>query len=294
MAIPKYDEMYNEFLEILKDGKEKQIKEIKEKLAVIFKLSEEENKAKLNSGKLLFNNRVGWTSTYLKKAGLINSDSRGVFYITKEGKKFIKENIKIDNNVLKEIPMFNNFINSTFESINQENVEEHTPQEQIELSIEQLNNELKDDLLREILNQSPTFFEDLTIKLMIAMKYGKPQNAIRTPLSNDGGIDGIVFGDALELNPIYIQAKRYDKQNHVSRPELQKFAGAMLDKNATKGVFITTSSFTKSAQEFAKKQNIALIDGDRLTDLMIEYKIGCYTETSYEIKKIDLDFFENE
>ena len=125
------------------------------------------------------------------------------------------------------------------------------------------------------------------------MGYGKVENAVVTPRTGDYGIDGFVLEDELGINTIYIQAKRYDNDNSVSRPDLQKLAGAMLGKNAKKGVFITTSYFAKTAIEYANNQNIILIDGKKLVKLMIKYNVGCYTESKYEIKKLDLDFFEN-
>ena len=125
------------------------------------------------------------------------------------------------------------------------------------------------------------------------MGYGKVENAVVTPKTGDYGIDGFVLEDELGINTIFIQAKRYDKNNSVSRPEIQKFAGAMLGKNAKKGVFITTSYFAKPAIEYANNQNIILIDGQKLVQLMIKYNVGCYIENNYSIKKLDLDFFEN-
>ena len=299
MAVPKYDEMYNDFLMILSDEKEHDIKEIREEVAKIKKLTETDLKETLNSGKCKYFNRIGWTATYLKKAGLINSSRRGAFIITSEGKKIVNDKKEINNEFLLNYDSFKKFKDRDGENIilktkkiSKEEIE-LTPQENIEKAIQEINNELEDNLLDEILKQSSDFFEELSVKLLLAMGYGKVENAVVTPKTGDYGIDGFVLEDELGINTIFIQAKRYDKNNSVSRPEIQKFAGAMLGKNAKKGVFITTSYFAKPAIEYANNQNIILIDGQKLVQLMIKYNVGCYIENNYSIKKLDLDFFEN-
>ena len=299
MAVPKYDEMYNDFLMILSDEKEHDIKEIREKVAKIKKLTETDLKETLNSGKCKYFNRIGWTATYLKKAGLINSNRRGAFNITSEGKKIVNGKKEISNEFLLNYDSFKKFKDRDNENIilktkkiSRDEIE-LTPQENIEKAIQEINNELEDNLLDEILKQSSDFFEELSVKLLLAMGYGKIENAVVTPKTGDYGIDGFVLEDELGINTIFIQAKRYDKNNSVSRPEIQKFAGAMLGKNAKKGVFITTSYFAKPAIEYANNQNIILIDGQKLVQLMIKYNVGCYIENNYSIKKLDLDFFEN-
>ena len=299
MAVPKYDEMYNDFLMILSDEKEHDIKEIREEVAKIKKLTETDLKETLNSGKCKYFNRIGWTATYLKKAELINSSRRGAFIITSEGKKIVNDKKEINNEFLLNYDSFKKFKDRDGENIilktkkiSKEEIE-LTPQENIEKAIQEINNELEDNLLDEILKQSSDFFEELSVKLLLAMGYGKVENAVVTPKTGDYGIDGFVLEDELGINTIFIQAKRYDKNNSVSRPEIQKFAGAMLGKNAKKGVFITTSYFAKPAIEYANNQNIILIDGQKLVQLMIKYNVGCYIENNYSIKKLDLDFFEN-
>ncbi len=296
MAVPKYDEMYNDFLKILKDGKQHDIKEIRTKVAKIKKLTEEELKETLNSGKCKYFNRIGWTATYLKKAGLIDSSKRGVFNITEEGSNIIKNEKEVDNKLLLTYESFKEFKDRTVEKKTKNCFDEEielTPQEKIEQALQEINSELEDNLHDEILKQSSDFFEELSVKLLLAMGYGKTENAIVTPKTGDFGIDGFILEDELGINTIFIQAKRYDKNNSVSRPEIQKFAGAMLGKNAKKGVFITASYFTKTAIDYANNQNIVLIDGQKLVQLMIKYNVGCYTENNYSIKKLDLDFFEN-
>lgn len=296
MAVPKYDEMYNDFLKILKDGKQHDIKEIREKVAKIKKLTDNDLKETLNSGKCKYYNRIGWTATYLKKAGLIDSSKRGMFNITAEGNKIVKTEKKVNNQFLLNYESFKKFKDRSVEKKTKNSFDEEielTPQEKIEQAIQEINNELEDNLLEEILKQSSDFFEELSVRLLVAMGYGKIENATVTPKTGDYGIDGFVLEDELGINTIFIQAKRYDKDNSVSRPEIQKFAGAMLGKNAKKGVFITTSHFAKTAIDYANNQNIILIDGQKLVQLMIKYNVGCYIENSYSVKKLDLDFFEN-
>lgn len=296
MAVPKYDEMYNDFLKVLQDGKQHGIKEIREKVAQMKQITENDLKETLNSGKCKYFNRIGWTATYLKKAGLIDSSRRGTFNITSEGSKLIKDGKKIDNQLLLNYESFEKFKERTVQKKIENSLQEETeltPQEKIEDAIQEINNELGDNLLDEILKQTSDFFEELSVKLLLAMGYGKTENSAVTPKTGDYGIDGFVLEDELGINTIFIQAKRYDKDNSVSRPEIQKFVGAMLGKNAKKGVFITTSYFAKTAVEYANNQNIILIDGHKLVQLMIKYNVGCYTENNYSIKKLDLDFFEN-
>lgn len=238
-------------------------------------------------------------SNVLKKAGLINSNRRGIFFITEEGNRVIKNKKNVNNKTLLKYETFKQFkdrnsgIVEVKEKMDLKDEDELTPQENIEKSIQEINNELEDILLDEILKQSSDFFEELSVKLLISMGYGKIENAVVTPKTGDYGIDGFVLEDELGINTIFIQAKRYDKNNSVSRPEIQKFAGAMLGKNAKKGVFVTTSYFAKTAIEYANNQNIILIDGQKLVKLMIKYNVGCYIENVYKIKRLDMDFFEN-
>lgn len=295
MPIPKYDEMYNDVLNVLKDKKEHTIQEIRTYIIKQYNINDLELKETLNAGKNVLANRVGWTATYLKKAGVISSSKRGIFSITNDGLKLLKRNIKITNVELSEFDSFVKFrgeISIKTESIDVKE-EKYTPQEEIDNAITTLNSELESELLKEILNQTSDFLENLAVKLITAMGYGKIENAIVTPKTCDEGIDGIVLEDELGINAIYIQTKRFDQDSAISRPDLQKFVGAMAGKNVRKGVFITTSYFGNPAIKYAENQNIVLIDGKKLVKLMIKYNVGCYTETEYKIKKLDLDFFES-
>ena len=301
MAVPKYDEMYNDFLEILKDEKIHEIREIRDTVAKKLKLTDEELGKVLNSGKNLFYNRIGWTGTYLKKAGLIYSPKRGSFVITKEGKKAYESNKKITNEYLLQYDEFTDFISpkniAALENNEQELDEvqiDLTPQERIEKSIQEINNELEENLLEEIKKEPFTFLEKLAVQLMVKMGYGNKENATITKATRDGGVDGIIFEDELGISKILIQAKLYARGEKVSRPDMQKFKGAMDDNQVEKGVFFTTSDFTEGAIKSASQKNVIIINGKKLVELMIKYNVGCYTDNTYEIKKIDLDFFENE
>lgn len=298
MAIPKYNEMYNAFLECLKDKNIHTLKEIKQILIDVFKLSEEDLNQMLPSGRQrVFDNRLGWCRAYLKKANLITSPKKAQVRITERGMTLLLSNVEITNDVLMQYPEFvqfktgNNVVIDTNLDTQQET---STPQEILEHAYEELNDELSNDLLSEILAMDPYKFESLVVDLLIKMGYGKLQYDSKvTKKSGDEGIDGIVTADKLGFDSIYIQAKRY-KDNSIGRPEIQKFVGALAGQGAQKGIFITTSNFTKEAIEFANKNlsyKIVLINGKRLADLMIEYELGVSTQYVYKIKRIDSDYF---
>ena len=271
MAVPKYDEMYNDFLEILKDEKIHEIREIRDTVAKKLKLTDEELGKVVNSGKNLFYNRIGWTGTYLKKAGLIYSPKRGSFVITKEGKKAYESNKKITNEYLLQYDEFTDFISpkniAALENNEQELDEvqiDLTPQERIEKSIQEINNELEENLLEEIKKEPFTFLEKLAVQLMVKMGYGNKENATITKATRDGGVDGIIFEDELGISKILIQAKLYARGEKVSRPDMQKFKGAMDDNQVEKGVFFTTSDFTEGAIKSASQKNVIIINGKNL------------------------------
>ena len=317
MSIPKYDEMYREFLNVLSDGQSHKISEIRDALAIVFGVSDNERKELLPSGKQpLFNNRVNWTASYLKQAGLIENSSRGVYHITVSGKDVLNANTtKIDNSFLLSFDSFKEFLSRSApvpstSDINiataQDNnslpqqmvVSSESPQDILDDAYNKINARLIDDVLSEVMKQSPAFFEHLVVKLLTQMGYGGSLEGAGTVtrISGDEGIDGIIREDKLGFNLIYIQAKRWDRNNTVGRPELQKFVGALAGQGATKGLFITTAQFTKEAKEYANKQHttkIVLVDGVALAKLMIEYNVGVSVETTYSIKRIDSDFFDD-
>lgn len=297
MAVPKYYEMYHSFLQSLSDGEEHPYSDVKKKVIEDFKLTDIELAELLPSGKqLVFSNRIGWCRTYLKKAGLIESPTKAHFMITKSGREVLKSGKKITNEVLREFPSFVKFIDGDTKKVKDTAEEKDslnndgTPQETLERVYGELNNVLKDELLTRIHEKSPDFFEKMVVELMEKMGYGRGQI---TQKSRDEGIDGMVYQDKLGFDVIYIQAKRYDLEKTVGRPELQKFGGAIPEKNA-KGLFVTTGRFSPDAQKYANDRHIILIDGQHLAELMIEHDFGVSTEYTYRIKRIDMDVFEEE
>ena len=270
MVIPDYQSVMLPLLKYAGDGKEHRIRDAVEKLAEEFRLSEEERKELLPSGQqAVFKNRVGWASTYLKKAGLLNSGKKGYFSITQKGLAVLRENpVSIDVNFLTRYEEFNEFRRgkqAEITDLDKGETEQLDPRENLELSYQQLHNELVLEILSAVKKCSPTFFESTVIDILTKMGYGGSRTDAGRAVgkSHDGGIDGIIKEDRLGLDVIYIQAKRWE--GTVARPEIQKFAGALIGKKAKKGVFITTSSFSKEAIEYADLTgNIVLVDGERL------------------------------
>lgn len=289
-------------LRFVSDRKEHSLHEAIKALAEQFSLSENDLQEFLPSGQLIFHNRVGWAKTYLSKAGLLASTRRSFFQISDRGLDILTKNpSRIDNGILRQFPEFNEFQNRKNEKITKisiENSEEisSTPEESLGTAHQTIRNSLASEILDKIKSCSPSFFERLVVELLVAMGYGGTlQDAGKAVgKSGDGGIDGIIKEDRLGLDVIYLQAKRWE--GNVSRPEIQKFAGALLGNQARKGVFITTSDFTKEAKDYIKtiSSNIILIGGEELAELMIDYNVGVSVATVYEIKKIDSDYFLEE
>ena len=302
--IPTYEEIMLPFLNLLSDGKEHSLNESHDKLADHFQLSEEETRELLPSGQQpIFRNRIGWARTYLKKAGLLTSPRRAHFVITDRGRALLKENPKeITSNFLKRYDEFVEFqsikSDKTAKGENQKELSEplsnQTPEEALEYTYQNLKSELSKEVLDTVKNCSPGFFEKLVVDLLIKMGYGGSRKDAGEALgkTGDGGIDGTIKEDKLGLDIIYIQAKRWG--NTIPVKEIRDFAGALMSKKAKKGIFITTSSFPLGAHEFVKaiEHKIILIDGQHLAELMFENNVGLTTVDAYEVKKIDLDYFE--
>lgn len=299
MAIPDYQTIMLSLLRIAEDDQEHKLQDAIEEISDQFRLSEEERKALLPSGnQRVISNRVGWARTYLKKSKLLESTRRGYFKITKRGLEVLsKKPDIIDNQFLEQFPEFIEFKSTRHkpEDIQiKESPDEKNPEELFELAYEDLNQELAQELIETIKSANPMFFEKLVIDLLIKMGYGGSRRDAGEAIgrSGDEGIDGIIKEDRLGLDVIYMQAKRWE--NVVGRPEIQKFAGALQGQRAKKGVFITTSKFTNEAEQFVRNidSKIILIDGEKLTKLMIEHGIGVSTISAYEVKKVDGDYFE--
>jgi len=294
MAIPDYQAIMLPLLKHLGDGQERSNADSLEALAAQFGLTEEERKELLSSGQRTFANRLAWAKTYLKQAGLIEAPRRGCHKITERGIKVLKQNPQtVNNDFLMQFSEFAAFMKRTTVTKENDLDDDKTPQEHVEYGYQEIRRELADEVLKRIKECHPNFFERLVVDLVVAMGYGGSRRdagkAIGT--AGDGGIDGIIKEDKLGLEAIYIQAKRWD--GNVSRPEVQKFAGALAGQQAKKGIFITTSGFTKEAEEYVQKidSRIVLINGTQLAELMIDHDIGVTRVASYDVKRIDSDYF---
>lgn len=303
MSVPDYQTLMLPVLRLAGDQKEYSLKEAVEILSGQFQLTDDEKTELLPSGQgLLFSNRVGWARTYLKKAGLLSSPKRGNMLITPRGLNLLRKKLtRLDNNVLKQYPEFREFYNKkdggeiTSDNAVQD-AEAETPEESIETAYQTIRRSLAQELIDTVKNLSPTFFERLVVQLLVKMGYGGSEKDAGKAIgkTNDEGIDGTIKEDKLGLDIIYIQAKRWQANNTVGRPELHKFVGALAGQGAKKGIFITTSSFTKDALSYMPRNEtkIVLIDGEQLAQLMIDYNLGVSPQKVYEIKRLDSDYFE--
>jgi restriction system protein len=305
--MPTFEEIMPVILDLAMEAETIAIRKCMEPIADRFQLTEEERKQTLTSGtqKVLYN-RSYWASFDLLKAGLLEKKKPGIYAITERGREvYAVDKDKLGRQYLTRFPEYadyvspkksNSAVSSTVEFKNETTM--LTPQERIEKAHRELNEVLKNDLMERILGCSPEFFEKLIIDLMIGMGYGGSlkEAAEHVGKSNDGGIDGVINEDLLGLDRIYLQAKRYVEGNTVGRQALQGFAGSLLGKGANKGVFVTTSSFTKGAVEYVENlpQRIILIDGNELTSLMIQYGVGVRMEQRYELMKADEDYYIEE
>jgi len=300
MSIPDYQTIMLPLLKLVENGREYSLRDITENLADNFKLTKEERKELLPSGQqAVFTNRVHWAKTYLKQAGLLENTRRGYFRITERGKQVLKEAPdKIDVKYLEKFPEFIDFKTRkrNKQIIKDKENDLDTPEESLEAAYQKLRNELAQEILLQIKSSPPSFFEKLVIDLLVKMGYGGSRREAGRAIgkSGDEGIDGIIKEDRLGLDIIYIQAKRWD--GPVGRPEVQKFAGALQGQRARKGIFITTSTFTKDAIDYVSRidSKIILIDGEQLAELMIDFNVGVTVSNVYEIKKIDIDYFSEE
>ena len=272
-------------------------------------LSKEDRAQLLPSGRQrVFYNRIQWAKTYLTKAGLIIAPARGRFAATDEGLALLaKAPTRIDNNTLLQYAAFREFQDRSTPSPTEEGIaptlqvqvaRTATPEESIEAAFAAVQAALRAELLERILQNSPSFFETVIVDLLVGMGYGGSHKNAAAQLgrTGDGGVDGVINEDILGLDRIYVQAKRYAPGNSVGRPEVQAFTGSLVGLGASKGVFVTTSSFSPQASEFAARvpQRLILIDGQRLTDLMIEHDVGVRTGRQLAFKRVDEDFFSEE
>ena len=302
MPIPDYQTLMLPVLKLFSEGK-KSIPECIPEIKIQFGISDEEAEELIPSGKMtLLSNRAHWARTYLGKAGLLESVKRGEHKITKLGLNCLAENpTEINNKMLTKFSDFSEWVSGTDKSGTQSDVsssslvDDLTPEDQMEAASKVLDAALRDDLIAALLEVSPIRFERLILDLLKSMGFGRGKygHSILTPVSGDGGIDGIINEDALGLDAVYIQAKRYAPHNKVSRPDIQRFVGSLTGESATKGVFVTTSDFSKEAKQYIDRvqQRVVLIDGKQLADLMIEHDVGVRVQTTYSLKSIDDEYF---
>ena len=306
MAIPDYQSVMLPLLRFAAEKKgETSTGEAVEVLSKEFGLTDEDLRELLPSGiQSTFVNRVGWASTYMKKAGLLEATRRGYFRITSRGQELLRKQPKAINvKLLKQYPEFLEFQQlkgtRSGEKISASggtpDISTATPSEALENAYENLRNELADELLARLKKSSPSFFERAVVELLVKMGYGGSRSDAGKAIgkSGDGGIDGIIKEDKLGLDVVYVQAKRWDN-NPVGRPDVMQFAGALQAQKANKGIFITTSRFTEDARSYVLQigSKIVLIDGEQLTNLMIENDVGVSVVSMYPVKKIDADYFE--
>lgn len=301
MSIPPYHKLFLPFLKFIGDGLEHPIKEVHAHLCDEFELTDEERSRRLPSGEqLVISNRVGWARTFLKKAGLLEYVRRGVTQITPRGLECLaKKPASISVKDLEAYPDYRSNWNSGKKEGDDPAPPSDsllTPEERISQAHDELTTALATQVLDQIAQMSPAFFERLVVDLLLKMGYGGSLRDAGEAIgkSGDGGIDGVIKEDKLGLDAIYLQAKKW--QGNVSRPEIQKFMGALAGKRAKRGVFITTSSFTSEARAYVDgiDAKIVLIDGERLADLMIEHDVGVTPQSTYTLKRLDADYFSEE
>lgn len=303
MSVPDYQTLMLPLLRFTADRQEHSIREAIDRLAEEFSLSDDERKELLPSGQQeVLDNRVGWAGTYMKKAGLLQKTRRGYFQITDRGLQVLASNPgRIDVRFLRQFDEFKDFQALRHARTTEEEAEtpenDTTPEESLESAYKRLRDSLAADLLQQVKAVSPSLFERLVVELLLKMGYGgSRQDAGRAiGRSGDEGIDGIIKEDRLGLDVIYVQAKRWE--GPVGRPEVHKFAGALLGQRARKGIMLTTSRFTADAVDYVvgiDSQKIVLIDGEQLAQLMIDFNLGVSSIANYEVKRIDTDYFGEE
>lgn len=300
MAVPDFQSFFKPLLDVASDGVEHSLNEARETIAKKLGLSESDLTELLPSGtQRTFDNRVAWAKSYFIQAKILEATKRAHFKITNRGKELIKQgHQKIDIKILNQFPEFLDFhspkISSSVETENV--VRSETPEELLQESYYSIRNDLAGALLDQVKSNTPKFFENLVVDLLIAMGYGgTKENAGKSiGQSGDEGIDGIINEDRLGLDIIYLQAKRWE--GTVGRPEIQKFVGALHGKRAKKGVFITTGKFSADARDYVQNidPKVVLIDGKELANYMIDFNLGTTTITNYEIKRMDSDYFSEE
>jgi restriction system protein len=310
MTIPDFQSIMLPLLKVVADGQDHSGKELLDTLSERFHLSESELGEQIPSGKQgVFYNRLGWACTYLRHAGLLEAPRRAHYRITDRGRKVLESNpTRVDMRYLEQFPEYVAFRDRKGTKgarrkpgtdgeplFKAERPTRQTPEEVLEDAFQEIRDSLAEELLALVKNASPSFFESLVVELLVKMGYGGSwQEASRAVgKTHDEGIDGIIDEDRLGLDSIYVQAKKWNENAVVGRPDIQRFVGALAGKRARKGVFITTSSFSTEAVSYVSNidSRVVLIDGKRLAEFMIDYDVGVATATSYRLKRVDSDYF---
>lgn len=295
MAIPKFYETFLPILKVLSNGEVVKSSDLPKLIldAKYLDLTPEELSVKIASGGILYFNRVAWGKTYLKVGKFLSQPSRGLVQITDKGKQLLNSGItNFTLTELKNDPDYQKHVPDIEKNSGDiQPLANYTPEDLVDNGMQILSDTLKKDLQEKLYSVDPYYFQKVILLLFKKMGYGDFEE---TPKSGDGGVDGIINQDQLGMEKIYIQAKRYKEGNKVREPDIRNFIGAMSDE-VRKGIFVTTSEFDESAINKAKSDHnhtLILVDGDRLTDLMIKFGIGVQIKIVHEVKVLDEDFFE--
>lgn len=306
MPTPDFQSLMLPLLEVLTDGQERAMRDVTALLADRFNLTPEERQQLLPSGQnRLFANRVAWAKAHLKAAGLLDNPSRGLVRISAEGRKLLAQKPQgITCGLLRQYPTYLTFsakasptdVGSDPSTAQQDLDEKQTPLELLDTSYQALRKATAEDVLSRLKECSSVFFEQVVVKLLLAMGYGGVAGeGLVTGKSGDAGIDGVIKEDKLGLDVVCIQAKRWEKP--VDRPIVQGFVGSMDYIRARKGVILTTSQFTRGAVDFVERiegKKVVLIGGERLAELMIDHGVGVTTTKVYELREVSNDFFDED
>jgi len=298
VSLPTWDQFMIPVLRVLADGQVRNRRQLYDEVAAAERLTQEQKAVVLDSGQLKYENRIGWAVSYLVKAQAVHRPRRGHHSITDVGRDLLQKYPGgLTERDLRTLDGYEDMRASrSARAVDTEEAESDLdPIEQVETGIARINEGVAAELLQRLHEREPAFFEQAVVDLIVAMGYGGADaKATRTQLSNDGGIDGIIDQDTLGLNRVYIQAKRYAPDNTVGRPDIQSFVGALHGQQANQGVFITTGRFSSGAIEYASgvATRVVLIDGQRLADLMIRYRVGVQVKRTLHIVELDEDFFE--
>lgn len=297
--VPNWTYFSHLILQVLSDGQQHARKQLRQEVLAISELSEAQLARTLDGGGNAAANRVGWAMSAVVRAKLVERPSRGQFLITEAGRDYLRTHPgRILLKDLEAIPAWNEYEptrRSDRSKSQQSDEEDSDPIERMINASDDLKLAVASDLLTRLRGGSSEFFERAVLDLLAAMGYGGIEGTImHTGGSGDGGIDGVLDQDALGLNRVHVQSKRYGEGNTIGRPDIQRFVGALTDRGASQGVFVTTSKFSREAQETAERarEKIALIDGNRLVELMIKYKVGVQVRRTVDIVELDEDFFE--